>query len=266
MGWNMPGKTGCNEKLGILEEIIISNDRIALAYSGGMDSAFLLWFLTRTCQRRNFWAVHFVADSAPKGSLESACHIAKQFRAPLLLIPAPEAGNNDYLKNDARRCYYCKKDRFTALKAHKLLHGFCIVDGTQYDDLGEHRPGMKAGRELGIMSPLLEARIGKEDIRMYARRFKLPLAEMMPESCLATRIASGETISLPHMEAIDKCEQMIKQLGFRLVRMRSSGERASLEFLPEEIGRARELIKPISEIIASYGWCHVDLNLRVYGG
>ncbi len=266
MGWNMPGKIGNKEKLELLKDILASEEKIALAYSGGMDSAFLLWCLTRFFDRSQVWAVNFVSEIVPKGHFLRAIRFAKDFGARMLIIPGPEMHEPDFIKNDDLRCYHCKKGRLALLETHNLLRGFRISDGTQYDDLGQHRPGRRASEEHGVFSPLLEAGIGKEDIRRYAKDLNLPIADMMPESCLATRVASGVIIDPAHIAAIDNAEYLLKKLGFKLVRVRTSIDRARLEFLPQDIDRARGMADQIIGTLADIGWYNVDERLNIYGG
>jgi len=261
----MPKTTGSHGRLKRLEDNIRSLAPVIVSYSGGMDSSFLLWVCSRILTPEDLAAVSFYSPTTPAAEMSAAQSIAAVLNVKHVVYPGPEMQNEKFLVNDLLRCYYCKRERFNfLLSLDSTFPGFRIIEGSVTDDLEDDRPGMKALQEAGVASPLLEAGISKADIITIAAENRLAFAGKKPESCLATRIKTGQTIEIPILEQIQTAEQALHDLDFQFVRVRYNGGEARLEFAPEDVEMALSLRNEIARCLQQCGFTRVALDLEGY--
>jgi len=261
----MPKITGSHERLRRLEENIHSLAPVMVSYSGGMDSSFLLWVCSRILPPEYLAAVSFYSSTVPAMEIRDAQSIAAFLNVRHSVYPGPEMQNEKFLINDLLRCYYCKRERLNfLLSLSSKFPGFRIIEGSVTDDLEDDRPGMRALKEAGIASPLLEAGISKADIIIIAGENRLVFAGKKSESCLATRIKNGQRIEIAVLEQIQAAEQALHVLGFEFVRVRCNGGEARLELAPEDMERAFNLRNEITRCLQQCGFIRVALDLEGY--
>ncbi|MEQ8236653.1 MAG: ATP-dependent sacrificial sulfur transferase LarE [Syntrophomonadaceae bacterium] len=251
----MPSRTGSYERLQSLENAIRALKRVIIAFSGGSDSAFLLWVCARILPADDLAAVTFLSATTPVSEIRRAISVAGSLSVRHVLLPGPEMQSESFLVNDLSRCYQCKRERFYFLRQKTdILPGAQMIEGSVADDLDDFRPGMQAIREAGVSSPLLEAGMSKVDIARIARDANLAFAPRPSESCLATRIDTGLAIDIPLLQKLGQAEQALHDMGFEQVRIRWGGEEARLEFMQSDLPRAREERFSIEEVLNRYGF------------
>ena len=187
-----------------------------VALSGGVDScvvAYAAFSSGKACL-----AVTSNSPSVPREDIQAACSLAEQFGFEHQLIATDETLDADYIRNDQQRCYYCKSHLYSAIES--AFPSGTIVNGTNFDDLGDYRPGLKAARENRVRSPLLELKIGKRDVRRLAKYWELPTHEKPASPCLASRIAYGVEVTHERLSMIENAEQLLRQLGLQELRVR----------------------------------------------
>jgi len=200
-----------------------------VAYSGGVDSALLLKIGTDTLGE-NCVGVLGVSSSLAADEKQMAIKLAERLNAKLEILPTFEMENDLYLKNDLRRCFYCKHELFSRMQELAQQRNIAvIVDGSNADDRGDYRPGMEAAKDLQVRSPLLEAEMNKEEIRQLARFLDLPVWDKPAQPCLSSRVIYGQFINQDVLDMIDRAEQYIKKRGYNVVRVRYLGSTASVE-------------------------------------
>jgi uncharacterized protein len=205
---------------------------LIVAFSGGVDSALVL-AEARTVLGDRVLAVTAESASVPQRELESARELAEQIGVQHLVLPTHEIENPDYAANPTNRCYHCKTELYSRLRAVADERGYRqIANGVNLDDLGDHRPGLVAATEAGILSPLKDAGFTKNDIRALSRHLQLPTAEKPAMACLSSRIPYGQAVTPEKLAMIEKAEDFLLALGFRQVRVRHHGDLARIE-LPE---------------------------------
>ncbi|WP_039766396.1 ATP-dependent sacrificial sulfur transferase LarE [Caldicellulosiruptor sp. F32] len=254
------------EKLEKLKDLLQSYKSVLVAFSGGVDSTFLL----KVCHDvlgENCVAVFSSSALSPKREKQEAEKLAGSIGAKLIVLERDIFANEDFLKNDMFRCYYCKKDLIKKLKELKEdLKINQIVEGSNIDDLKDFRPGRKALEEENIKSPLLEVGFTKDEIRFLSKEFGLPTFDKPSMACLVTRIPYGSQVTLQKLEMIEKAEEVLLEKGFKQVRVRHHGDIARIEVDFEEFPRFfdLELIKDISNKIKDLGFKFVTLDLSGY--
>lgn len=208
-------------KLEKLKELLSYYQKVIIAYSGGVDSSFLLKCCADTLGQDRTIAVTAVSPTYTKKELESAKAIAAEIGVRHLVINTNEVDDPNFKANPANRCYYCKSELFSKLQdiARREGIGF-VLDATNADDLKDYRPGALAKKECGVYSPLAEANLNKEDIRGLSKEFGLKTWDAPQAACLASRFAYGQEITQEDLFRVEKAEDFIRSLGFKMVRLR----------------------------------------------
>jgi uncharacterized protein len=240
--------------------------RVVLGYSGGVDSALLAVVGSRTLGPGRFMAVTGRSASLAEDQAQSAVTLAQRFRIPLREIDTHELDDPRYLENSTDRCYFCKAELWTQLRRVADQLGFdTVIDGTNADDLGEHRPGLRAAAERGVRSPLAELGWTKRDVRAVARELDIPIWDAPAAPCLSSRIAYGLAITPARLRQVEQGESLLRTLGVRGdLRVRHHGERARVEVSPDQMGRVREHWDTIEAVFTELGFSAVELDPRGY--
>ncbi len=239
---------------------------VLVAFSGGVDSSVLLAAAHKALGDLAM-AVTGISASVPAHDLESARTIASGLGVRWITLESGELDDQHYKGNPLNRCYFCKKSLFTRLVERASEEGLpFVVEGSNTDDLTDVRPGMAAARELGIRSPFLELGIGKEMIRRLAKYYGLPNWDKPSSPCLASRIPHGELITPERLGRIDRSESLLRDMGFRQLRVRDHGTPARVEMLPEDMGRLLEngLRESVVAACKDSGYTFVTLDLQGY--
>ena len=249
-----------------LLSILESMGKVMVAYSGGTDSAYLAWAAGRALGDRSL-AVTADSASIPESHKRDAEDFVKQFNLRHQYIETHEFENPDYVRNDANRCFHCKDELFTRLKDIGNSLGFeHIVYGVNVDDTGDFRPGHRAAQEHGVRAPLLESGLTKAEIRELSRRENLPTWDRPAAACLSSRIPYGTEVTRENVKLIEHGEEKLKELGFRVYRVRYHGELVRIEFGTDELPRALslEMAKKLTQIFKDLGFKYVTLDLQGY--
>lgn len=254
------------DRLNKLEEMLKEMDSVAVAFSGGVDSTFLLKVAADTLGDRAM-AVTVKSSFFPEREFNEANQYIKGLDVRHVIINIDELEIEGFSQNPVNRCYYCKKELFLKIKDIARRYGMkAVVDGSNIDDLGDYRPGLQALRELGIMSPLRDAGLTKTEIRRLSRDMGLPTWDKPAFACLASRIPYGQQISKEKLRMIENAESTLMDLGFKQVRVRHHGEIARIEVAPEERSRFFdvELMDIIGERVKETGFKYVTIDLQGY--
>lgn len=254
-----------NQKLKKLQCILKDLKRVVIAYSGGLDSTFLLKTAMDTLGTSNVLAVTARSETYPYSEYKEAVNIAKGLFARHVTIDTEELKIKNFKSNPVNRCYYCKKELFKTLDAiRKKRKMDYILDGANLDDLKDIRYGMKAAKELGVHSPLLEARFTKKDIRQLSRCLKLPTWDKPSFACLASRFPFNDEIAKKDLLRIDKAEEFLRKIGFRQVRVRLHRDIARIEIGEKDFGKALRFKDSIIKKLKSLGFVYIALDLAGY--
>ena len=252
------------EKINRLVDFMKSMQHCVVAYSGGVDSAVVAKIAALVLGERAK-AVMAVSPSVAAGEVESAKKLAEEIGIDFHLIHTSEMEDPRYLKNDERRCYYCKQGLYLALKefVREFPHTM-IANGTNTDDLGDYRPGLEAARELRVVSPLVEAGLNKQNVRQLAKQWNLSVWDKPATPCLSSRIAYGESVTPERLRMVDQAETYLRSLGFRELRVRyHAGDLARIEIPQGEVSRFATLAedKKIANRFRDLGFRFVTLDL-----
>jgi uncharacterized protein len=248
-------------KLNQLSQLLRQMGSVAVAYSGGTDSAFLLK-VARDTLGEAVLALTADSPSQPRAEQEAARAIAKALGVRHVVLLTPELEDPRYLANTPERCYICKGHILDVLMSYAQTAGFrYIVDGTNADDLSDHRPGRRAAVERGIRSPLQEVGLIKTEIRVLSREHGLPNWDKPSAACLASRIPYGTPITVEALAQIERAESYLHSQGFRQVRVRHHGTIARLELEPADLARAVDQRRQIVAALRQVGFAYVALDL-----
>lgn len=253
-------------KMAMLRDIIRGLESVCIAFSGGVDSTFLTK-VSKDLLGDNVLAVTAQSPTFPKRELEEAIAIARDLKVKHEVIESGELDIPDFLENKPDRCYYCKGDLFKRLLdiAHKYGIRY-VLDGSNYDDMGDYRPGRKAARERGIRSPLCEVGLTKDEIRILSKNLGLRTWNKPSFACLSSRIPYNERITMEKLSQIERAEDALRDLGFSQVRVRHHNEIARIELMPDEFPMILDRSKrtAIIEKLRSFGFLYVTLDLIGY--
>ena len=239
---------------------------LLVAYSGGVDSSYLAYVATSEIGQNAHCALG-ISPSVSGNQREEATSIAEDFGFRFRIIQTEEFADPAYVANPSNRCYFCKSELFEKLKVLAAKEGITtIVDGTNFDDVGGHRPGRRAAEENGVRSPLVEFGFTKRDIRELSRKHGLPTWDKPASPCLSSRIAYGVPVTIERLTKVEKGESLLRKYGFREFRLRVHGELARIEVSPDEFDRIldRRIIRELSVAIQSLGFKFVTLDLHGY--
>ena len=253
------------QKYAQMQESLRSLKRVAVAFSGGVDSTFLLKVAADVLGRENVVAVTAQSGSLAQTERDEALALAKSIGVKHEIIATEELKDPHYLANPANRCYYCRHELFNKLDAYIAQHGYhAVLVGVNTDDYADWRPGIQAGREHHVSAPCADAGLTKTDIRELSQRLGLPTHDKPASPCLATRIRYGETITPQKLRLIESAEAFLKSLGFRELRVRHHDNLARIELPVADIPRACEpaMRTEIERKLRELGYAYVTLDLR----
>jgi uncharacterized protein len=253
------------QKYHLLKEILKKLDKVIVAYSGGVDSTFLLKAAVDTLGAENVLAYISVGPVEPKRQLQQAAQAAKSIGAKLKIIDSDELSDQLFTANKADRCFHCKAHLCRILLEIAKEQGYKnVIFGTNYDDLDDFRPGNRAMKIFGICSPLAEANLTKNDIRQLSREFGLPTADLPSSPCLASRIAYGIEVTEQRLKQVDEGEEFLRSLGFNEFRVRHHDTIARIEVNLEDFDKV--LAEPnrskIIEKLKTLGFKYVTIDLQ----
>ncbi len=254
-----------DEKLAQLRSQLGAYRRVAIGFSGGVDSTFLLKVAVDQLGPENVLALLADTPSMPRSEIEGACRLAESIGCLFRVVQSREIDDPVYISNPVDRCYYCKQIIFGSLMAAARELGFtCVLDGNNYDDADDYRPGHKAAVEMGVRSPLMEATLTKADIRALSRQMALPTADKPALACLATRVPAGQPISRELLRRIEIAEQVLWDAGFSQVRVRDNGTVARLEIAAGDFAKLAdtEIRQQICAGVLAAGYEQLLLDLK----
>ncbi len=249
-----------------LENILKKMGSILIAFSGGVDSALLLAVSKKVLGEKAI-AVTAQSPSLPTTELANAKQFAKLINAKHIVISTQEMNSKEYIQNLTNRCYHCKTELYFQLK--KIADQFniaYIANGTNLDDLGDHRPGLKSAEENGIKSPLCEAAFTKQDVRDLSKELNLPTWDKPAMACLSSRIPYGSAITENKLKMVELAEDFLQSLGYRQVRVRNHENLARLEFSKMDLDKffREESYSSIVTQLKKIGFNYVTVDLEGY--
>ena len=254
------------KKLAHLKNLLKEMGEVTVAYSGGVDSTFLLRVATDVLKDKAV-GVLAVSPTFPSREYDRAIEVAESFGASLRVIDTHELEDDNFVNNPVNRCYFCKSELFDSIAKMAEDQRFRnFVDGSNQDDLGDHRPGMKALKERHIRSPLQEAGLTKQEIRDLSREFGLPTWDKDALACLSSRFPYGESISREKLRMVVQGENFLSDQGFRKIRARHQGETVKIEVDPSQIQQLQdsETRKVVEQFMVSIGYKKVEIDPEGY--
>lgn len=252
------------DKLLSLKQRVRALGRLLIAYSGGVDSAYLAWLAHRELGE-DMLAVLADSPSLARSQMQDATAFAEEHALPLAVIRTSEMERPEYRRNDASRCYHCKDELFTVMEEYRQKHGFeTIAYGINLDDQADYRPGQQAARQHNIATPLLDAGLGKDEIRQLAQQAGLRVWDKPASACLSSRIEYGRPVTPDALRAVEAGEEALRRLGFRQFRVRHHGEIVRIEIAREELPRAlaMEMAAEFTRIFKEIGFSYITLDLE----
>jgi len=253
-----------DQKAERLRQSLAGCGRLLVAYSGGVDSAFLAWTAHQVLGSQML-AVIADSPSLARTHLEDALAFAREREIPVEVVETRELENPAYIRNDATRCFHCKDELFTVLERYRAARGFdAIAYGVNVDDQGDFRPGQQAARQHHVLAPLLEAGLSKADIRELARQADLRVWDKPASACLSSRLEYGRAVTPEALRVIERGEDALRALGFRQFRVRHHGEIVRIEIAQVELPRAltAEMAAELTTVFKALGFKFVTLDLE----
>ena len=248
-----------------LEGVVAPYGSALVAFSGGVDSSLALAIAARALPREKVLAVTSNNETYLPSELDLARRFVDSLGVEHRVVNTRELDDPNYAKNPTNRCYFCKSTLYSDLNRMAKEEGYsCVVDGANKDDEGDYRPGRKAAKELGVVSPLSLAGVGKAEVRELARHLGLPSWDKPALACLSSRFPYGQEITPEKLLQVTRAEEFLRREGFRQVRLRHHGEIARLEVGPEELERAFAMREEISAELLDAGFLYVTLDLAGY--
>ena len=251
-------------KRAALDHRLRSLGRLLVAYSGGVDSAFLAWAAHQALGDATL-AVLADSPSLARTQFQDAVAFAREQQIPLEVIQTAEFNRLEYVRNDAARCFYCKDELFTTMEQIRASRGYeAVAYGVNVDDQGDFRPGQEAARRHGVAAPLLEAGLSKAEIRELARAAGLRVWDKPASACLSSRVEYGRAVTPEVLALVERGEDALRGLGFRQFRVRHHGEIVRIEIAPEEMPRALTptVAAEFTRIFKALGFTYVTLDLE----
>jgi uncharacterized protein len=251
-------------KVALLHRVVDRLGSVAVAFSGGVDSTLVLKVAHDRLGARAVGVIG-VSPSLPPGELEEARALASSIGAPLVELNTAELDDPRYAANPQNRCYFCKSELYRHVAPYAREHGFAhVADGTNADDLGDWRPGVKAADEADVAHPLLEAAFTKDDVRALACELGLPNWDKPALACLSSRVPHGTPISIALLDRIGRAEHAVQRLGFRSLRVRAHGEVARVEVPAADLERLLAAREDVLRAVRAAGFDFVAVDLDGY--
>jgi uncharacterized protein len=247
-----------------LLESLRGQGRMLVAYSGGVDSAYLAW-AAHSALGHDMLAVIADSPSLARTQLSDALAFAAEQQIPVSVITTAELDRPDYIRNDGQRCFHCKDELFTVMEEFRQKHTFDIIAyGVNLDDQGDFRPGQRAAKEHYVAAPLLDAKLTKQDIRTLAQSAGLRVWDKPASACLSSRIEYGRPVTREALLVVEQGEEALHGLGFRQIRVRHHGETVRIEIGRDELVRALSpaMASEFTRIFKALGFQFVTLDLE----
>ena len=258
-------ESSLEKRLEELEAVVAPHGSALVAFSGGVDSSLALAVTARALPKGRVLAVTSNNETYLPSELEGAKGLARFLGVEHLVVDTRELDDPNYAKNPSNRCYFCKSTLYSDLAKVAEEKGYaCVVDGANKDDEGDYRPGRKAAKELGVVSPLSAAGMGKAEVREIAKHLGLPTWDKPALACLSSRFPYGQEITAEKLAQVARAEEFMRRQGYKQVRVRHHGEIARLEVGPDELERAFREREEISAELRAAGFLYVTLDLAGY--
>jgi uncharacterized protein len=246
-----------------LQQYLCDLKKVLIAFSGGVDSTFLLAAAIRSIGKDNILAVIAESPTYPSDEVAWAKKLCEDFEVNYKLIQTDEFSDENFVKNPKERCYYCKKELFSRLNEIAKENGIDhVLDGSNFDDKSDYRPGTQAKCELGVKSPLLELGFTKQNIRDISKEWDLPTWDKPSYACLASRIPYGTKITEDILKRVEAGEKYLRSLGFKQLRVRHHGPIVRIELDDRDL--ATDLMDEIAKKFEKLGYTYVTLDLKGY--
>jgi len=253
------------DKYNSLAAILKKLEKVVVAYSGGVDSTFLLKAAVDTLGTENVLACIGISSSLGKSQYSRAIECAASIGAALEEVEVHEVLDTKYSANNPDRCFHCKSHLYTVLQNIAEKKGFgSVICGCNFDDMNDFRPGNKAARVYGVLSPLAEAQMTKDDIRNMSRKFNLPTADIPASPCLASRLTYGLEVTEERLKQVDEAEDFLRKLGFVEFRVRHHDTIARIEVRPEDMEKVttERRRQKIVEKLKAIGFKYITVDLQ----
>jgi uncharacterized protein len=252
-----------NQKYEQLQGILRGLKQVVVAYSGGVDSTFLLKAAIETLGKDKVLACIGVSPSLARSQYDQAMDNARAMGAEVQEVTIEELDDQAYAANKADRCFHCKSHLYSVLKKIGMQAGYgVVICGSNYDDKDDYRPGNQAAHKLKIGSPLMEAQLSKADIRALSRDMNLATADVPASPCLASRMAYGLEITADRLNQVEKSEDLLRSLGFVEFRVRHHDTLARIEVTEKDMPRLMEYQGRVTEYIKTLGFTYVTMDLQ----